>query len=422
MNRPTIAHGPTGIVHRLTRSGGGFEKVPLELLDPIRFQMKTDMDPKDRANLAEVRIRRLKDEINRQSIRPPFAEQLPPVELKLGLSPQESALHTALREYRKRGQAALGHASAAERWLGQFIYSLLTKRLLSCPYAFARTWWRHLESGDESEDASLFDMARVSAERAEEQAKSDDERSLLEEDAARYSGAWFRSRGQTTEDLQRKVNEALEALGYDRKTVEDPGKLTALARKSDSKTEALVRWVKKNLFADGKLAGRRAADRLHRVQGDAVLPGAADAPGRVRQEHAAAALRRHEPRRVRGGQVRVRGPHRRRAAAPGDRRRLGRHQHAGVLPLDRPLRHPVVALEAPAAQRASVPPRPGPGRERALLPVRRGGGHELPLPRRPEGRAGPAGPRQRRADLRRRHPAALQGRENARPADQSARR
>ena len=226
----------------------------LELLDPIRFQMATDMDAKDRANLSEVRIRRLKDDINRQSIRPPFADQLPPVELKLALSPQESALYAALREYRKRGQAALGNASASERWLGQFIFSLLTKRLLSCPFAFARTWWRHLEGQAEDDDqAGLFDMARVSAERAEEQAKSDDERSLLEEDAARYSGAYFRSRGQTTEDLQRRVNEALEALGYDRRTVEDPNKMADLARKSDSKTERLVRWVKDNLFLGGKL-------------------------------------------------------------------------------------------------------------------------------------------------------------------------
>src|SRR5205085_9544792 len=68
----------------------------LELLDPIRFQMATDMEAKDRVNLGEVRIRRLKDDINRQSIRPPFAEQLPPVELKLALSPQESALYEAL--------------------------------------------------------------------------------------------------------------------------------------------------------------------------------------------------------------------------------------------------------------------------------------------------------------------------------------
>ena len=96
-------------------------------------------------------------------------------------------------------------------------------------------------------------MARVSAEKAEEQSKSDDERSVLEEDAARYSGAYFRSRGQTTEDLQRKVNHALEALGYDRRSIEDGGKLAALAQKSDSKTDALIGWIKQNLFASGKL-------------------------------------------------------------------------------------------------------------------------------------------------------------------------
>ena len=66
------------------------------------------MDDKDKANLAEVRIRRLKDDINKQSLRPPFAEQLAPVELPIRLSPQETALYAALREYRKQGHAALG--------------------------------------------------------------------------------------------------------------------------------------------------------------------------------------------------------------------------------------------------------------------------------------------------------------------------
>jgi superfamily II DNA or RNA helicase len=225
----------------------------LELLDPIRFQMTVEMEPQDKDNLAEVRIRRLKDDINKQSLRPPFAEQLDPVALPIQLSPQETALYAALREYRKKGHAALSSASAAERWLGQFIYSLLTKRLLSCPLAFARTWWRHLEHETPDDQGHLFDMARVSAERAEEQTRSDDEKSVLEEDAARYSGAWFRSQGRTGENLQGKVNHALEKLGYDRKTIEDEGKLAALAKKSDSKTEALVRWVKQHLFVGGKL-------------------------------------------------------------------------------------------------------------------------------------------------------------------------
>ena len=228
----------------------------LELLDPIRFQMDTEMDAKDKENLSEVRIRRLKDDLNKQSIRPPFADQLDPVEIPVRMSDQEAALYAALREYREKGHAALGNASAAERWVGEFVYSLLTKRLLSCPYAFARTWWRHLEESDEAEP-TLFDMARVSAERAEEQTKSDDEKAVLEEDAARYAGTWFRRQGRVQEGPAKKVSGILEALGLSRKAVEnvddDEKKLSALARKSDSKTEALVKWIKENLFVNGNL-------------------------------------------------------------------------------------------------------------------------------------------------------------------------
>src|SRR5207237_811855 len=155
------------------------------LLDPIRFQMTAEMDDQDRRHLGEVRVRRLKDDINRQSLKPPFADQKEPVALPVKLSPPEVELYAAVREYRRHGQAALDRAGAQERWLGQFVNALLTKRLLSCPFAFARTWWRHLEEDAPEDTGTLFDMARVSAERAEEQARSDDERSTLEEDTAR---------------------------------------------------------------------------------------------------------------------------------------------------------------------------------------------------------------------------------------------
>src|SRR5205814_1407482 len=104
---------------------------------------------------------------------------------------------------------------------------------------FARTWWRHLEDDAPDDQADLFSMARLTAERAEEQARSDDERATLEGDAARYGGAWFRTQGRADDGVGGRVKQALEKLGYDRKIVEDPGKLAALAQKSDSKTEAL---------------------------------------------------------------------------------------------------------------------------------------------------------------------------------------
>ncbi len=227
----------------------------LELLDPIRFQMTVEMDAKDREHLAEVRVRRLKEDINRQSLRPPFAEQLPPVELPIRLSKQEVDLYVAARAYRLKGEAKVARSkSNKDRWLGQFIFSLLTKRLLSCPHAFARTWWRHVDDGSDIEATTLYDLARVSAERAEESTKSDDERSAHEDDAARYGGAWLLSQGDDLHPLQGRVSSSLESLGYDRRVVEDTGKLAALAKKSDSKTDALVGWIKTNLFdAHGRL-------------------------------------------------------------------------------------------------------------------------------------------------------------------------
>ena len=228
----------------------------LELLDPIRFQMTVEMDDKDKSHLDRGPHSPPQGR-HQQAVASPAVRRAVAARgvADPAITARRSALYAALREYRKKGQAALGSASAAERWLGQFIYSLLTKRLLSCPFAFARTWWRHLEDDAEPTPThracSTWPVSRRSVPRSRPRATT--RRSILEEDAARYSGAWFRSQGQTVEDLQSRVNKALEALGYDRRTVEDPGKLAALAKKSDSKTEALVAWIKKNLFAGGKL-------------------------------------------------------------------------------------------------------------------------------------------------------------------------
>lgn len=220
----------------------------LELLDPVRFQMTAEMTPADRERLAEVRIRRLKDDINRHSLRPPFAEQLDPIELPFRATADEANLFTAVRNYRKKGQQAFAAASAKERWLNQFIFSLLTKRLLSCPYAFARTWWRHIDDDSADDGTNLFDMARVSAERADQETKGDDERAALEDDTARYGGAWLRTRTDDLEALQEHVSKALDALGYSRKVAEADDQIASLARQSDSKTDALVTWVKESLF------------------------------------------------------------------------------------------------------------------------------------------------------------------------------
>jgi superfamily II DNA or RNA helicase len=228
----------------------------LELLDPVRFQMHYELDAKTREALGDVRIRRLKDDINANSLHPPFAEQHEPESLEYSLTDSEVALYEALRRYRNQGEEDLKEASNKERWLGKFIYSLLTKRLLSCPFAFARTWWRHVEPEAEDsteDDLSLFKLAEVSALRADDQIKSDDERAMLEEDTARYGGAWLRKHDSHLTELQQEVCRALEAMGYDRDRIQNEGSLSELAWRSDSKTERLVQWVTEHLFVDGKL-------------------------------------------------------------------------------------------------------------------------------------------------------------------------
>lgn len=226
----------------------------LELLDPVRFQMSVDMDQQSHNSLGEVRIRRLKEDVNKHYLQAPFADMLPPVELPLELSKQEAGLYRALRIYRNKAQDLFDEtASPTQRWVTRFVFSILTKRLLSCPYAFARTWWRHIGEDLDEEEETLFDLARISSEKAEEELKSDDEKSRAEEDAARHGGAWLRSEKADLRDLQQMVIEQLERLGYDRDIAEDESRLSRLTEKSDSKTEALVQWVRDNLFRNGKL-------------------------------------------------------------------------------------------------------------------------------------------------------------------------
>jgi len=227
----------------------------LELLDPVRFQMKVELDARDREHLEQIRVRRLKEEINRQSVQPLFAEELPPKELPVTLSEDEQRLYQALRHYRQEAaQSLAAHHSRAARWLGHFILALLTKRLLSCPFAFARTWWRHIEDQREVEEGTLFEMARVSAQQAEDETKSDQQRSQLEEDTARYGGTWLRRQQAGLVAAQQRVSRALESLGYSREAVEAETGIPLLGYRADSKTEALVEWVRQNMLdSQGRL-------------------------------------------------------------------------------------------------------------------------------------------------------------------------
>ncbi|MEX2291793.1 MAG: DISARM system SNF2-like helicase DrmD [Mycobacteriales bacterium] len=104
----------------------------LELLDPHRFARGVPPDP---AALAEVLVRRLKDEIVDAAGEKEFAERLPAEALVVDYTRAERDGHALLQAY-----AALRTGSPTRNDL---VTLLLKKRLFSSPAAFAKTLEQH---------------------------------------------------------------------------------------------------------------------------------------------------------------------------------------------------------------------------------------------------------------------------------------
>ena len=133
-------------------------------------------------------VRRLKSELNQGLKKSRFATRFVKG-LDIQLEEEEKCLYTLLKEYRDEARTVIGKLGRQERHIGEFLFMLLTKRLLSSSYAFACTWWQHVAGLDISTpEIEEVDHARK---RAEASLNDDEERTLREEDVARKTGAWL---------------------------------------------------------------------------------------------------------------------------------------------------------------------------------------------------------------------------------------
>lgn len=186
----------------------------MELLDPVRFVQKATVSETDRNHIETVMVRRLKKEINELSTVQRFPERTVsgvPVEL----SPKERELFEALREYRDAARQELKeHGRQQENW-ANFIFTLLNKRLLSSPYAFARTWWKHVGvAAVATPEQELEQTFR----QADEDIDDDIEREDRQRLAAEEGGSWlFREAPVLTEPAE-VVSGVLRELGWDEET------------------------------------------------------------------------------------------------------------------------------------------------------------------------------------------------------------
>lgn len=187
----------------------------LEQLDPVRFTQTHELKPAERARVEEVVIRRLKREINdfdasrNQPER--FAKRfLQPVPLFFGTP--EKSLSIAFQAFRHGVRAAIRSARRSEQHAGSFAVEVLNKRLLSCPFAFADSWFRFKDGLEEAESAAAAEMATAHRE-SEEDIADDREKVSRGRHASRIAGAWMKPlAGQLAGEIE-AIDDALEGLG-----------------------------------------------------------------------------------------------------------------------------------------------------------------------------------------------------------------
>lgn len=227
----------------------------LELLDPVRFQQKSRLDQADHDQVHLAMIRRLKSELPKRGGVDRFTKRNV-VSLDIPVAGREKALYSALRAYRKAGIELLSGISRRERRIGEFLFTLLTKRLLSSSYAFACTWWQHVE-GLNLEEAPI-DEVEHSQSRAQAALNDDEEKALREQDAVRQSGAWLSKYAARLKPEMDAVTACLADLGWDAPAVQ-AGLSASTKMAPDAKWDKFVEWIGERIGTPGKL---RTDERL----------------------------------------------------------------------------------------------------------------------------------------------------------------
>jgi len=215
----------------------------LELLDPVRFQQKMVLDEEDFKHLDLVMVRRMKKELNDELGKSRFPERKVkgiPIEL----TDKEKALYDAMRSYRENAIKELAKVGKKQKALGGFLFALLTKRLLSSSFSFARTWWNHV-AGFEGHEFG-FDQAEESKERAETPVDDDQEKVMRETDALRHGGSWLSEYKDVLQPYIEEVSKCLKLLGWTREVIAR-GIDSIKDLPPDKKWEALTKWIDDNL-------------------------------------------------------------------------------------------------------------------------------------------------------------------------------
>lgn len=223
----------------------------LEVMNPLVFEQKSRLEEQDEKFIKQYVVRRLKSEFKLISPIQRFCDRtIERINPNQRLLAEERNLFEALRKYRERALKIVEGETGSKKFIVGFLITLLTKRLLSSHYAFARTWWNHFAGLLESE----IEQAEVdyAIKRTESEVTDDSERDTREEEAVKKIGTWFsRHTSQLSAEIE-LINKCLEVLGWS-KEITDEGITKKITHTKDSKWDGLEEWIQRNLVTEGKL-------------------------------------------------------------------------------------------------------------------------------------------------------------------------
>ena len=185
----------------------------LEILDPVRFNRTSEMGPAMRNRVDDLVIRRLKRDINVGASGPRFCTRKPPRALRLTTDAAEAELTAAFDAFRTSvGKLVSGRAQGRRR-AGTFAVEVLGKRLLSCPAAFADSWYRTMQG---MADGPASEAEMEVQERVLRQETGDDrEAQERQGTAATVVGGWLRNYREALDEELGRIRCAVADLGFD---------------------------------------------------------------------------------------------------------------------------------------------------------------------------------------------------------------
>ncbi len=213
----------------------------LELLDNQRFSRGT---APDRKQLDAVMVRRMKSDLPPKWDGSPRFPKRVLAPLEVAYTPEEKAVHAALRRYTELRHQ--GIEDATERFASEFVLKTLKKRLFSSPAAFGDTLARHRETLRTARKARTSDRPKLNVlqreiDRMDEEYARDEEYEEATDDALDAASRLFREpTGEETGLLEQMETWALRARSQ-----------------RDTKAETLVRWLNEVIRPGSKWGSER---------------------------------------------------------------------------------------------------------------------------------------------------------------------